>query len=191
MARPKDPVKEQALLDAALAIILKEGLTGLRMQDLAKAAGLGTGTAYVYFSDKTELLNRLFAHVKSRSTARYLKHYDPGAPFMANFKRIWSDYLQQALKYPQDLAFIEQYKRSPYLKKRTVEEGDQLLLPIVELLERGKREHLVRNVPTNLLIAQLSGSIEALVEYHLAGAVKLTPAARDIAYRMAWDSIRA
>lgn len=191
MARPKDPEKETALLDAALDIILQDGLSGLRMQDLAKAAGVATGTAYVYFADKRALLNRLFTHVKQRSTARYLKEYDPAAPFMTNFKRIWMAYLRQGLKYPQDLAFIEQYKRSRFLDRRTVEQSDQLLAPIVGLLEQGKREHLVRDLDSALLMAQLAGAIEALVEAHTAGAVKMTPARTEAAFRMAWDSIRA
>ncbi|MBK7429323.1 MAG: helix-turn-helix transcriptional regulator [Saprospiraceae bacterium] len=39
---------------------MKSGYTDLRMADVAKEAGMATGTLYIYFKNKEELINTLF-----------------------------------------------------------------------------------------------------------------------------------
>ncbi len=191
MARPKDPAKQKALLDAALALVLKEGMAGVKMSDLARSAGVAIGTAYVYFDDKATLLNALYSHVRARSVQRYAHLHDPAQPFMDNFRAIWHAYLQQVLEHPQDIVFIEQYHRSPFMDRKVVGRSDELLLPIRQLVERGKREHLVRDVETEVLIQQLAGALNALAIGHHAGRFRLKKRTIDAAFRMAWDSVRA
>lgn len=191
MARPKDPAKEKALLDAALALVLKNGMSGVKMSDLAREAGVAIGTAYVYFDDKATLLNALYSHVRARSVQRYAHLHDPGKPFMDNFKTIWHAYLDQVLEHPQDLVFIEQYHRSPFMDRRVVGRNDELLKPIRELIDRGKQEKLVRQLETEVLIQQLAGALNALAVSHHAGRFRLKKSTIEAAYRMAWDSVRA
>ncbi len=191
MARPKDPAKEKALLDAALTLVLKDGMSGVKMSDLAKAAGVAIGTAYVYFDDKATLLHALYSHVRERSVRRYADLHDPAKPFMDNFKIIWHAYLDQVLQYPQDIVFIEQYHRSPFMDRKVVLRNDELLKPIRELIDRGKREQLVRAVDTEVLIQQVAGALNALAVSHHAGRFRLGKSTIEAAYRMAWDSVRA
>jgi TetR/AcrR family transcriptional regulator, fatty acid metabolism regulator protein len=49
-------VKRQRLLDAAVAVVSREGTVGLTMDNVAREAGVAKGTLYVYFKSKQELL---------------------------------------------------------------------------------------------------------------------------------------
>lgn len=191
MSRPKDDQKVQQIFSAALRIILEQGFSGLRMSDVAKAAGVATGTIYIYFQNKHELINSLYLHLKRSKAEQMFAGYDPAMPFMAGFRTLWFAYLDTTLNHPEESAFLEQYYRSPFIEKAHREEADRLLGPIFQLLERGKQEMLVRNVRTDLLAAQLSGSIAELARLALASPSSLTLSDRETAFRMAWDSIRA
>ena len=63
--KPKDDEKLQAIADATFALVEKAGLSGLTMADIAGAAGIATGTLYVYYSSKEELINDLYQKSKT------------------------------------------------------------------------------------------------------------------------------
>jgi len=48
--------RREQVLDAALACMIEHGLNGASMAQIARAAGLSTGAAYVYFAGKKEIL---------------------------------------------------------------------------------------------------------------------------------------
>jgi len=50
--------RTEEILDAAIALINREGFAHLTMEQVAAAAGVAKGTVYLYFKDKDELLFR-------------------------------------------------------------------------------------------------------------------------------------
>ncbi len=48
--------KRKQILQAALPVFARTGLTGFKMIDIAEAAGVGKGTLYEYFPSKTDLI---------------------------------------------------------------------------------------------------------------------------------------
>lgn len=51
--------RRRAILDAALAVFSQKGFAGARIEDIARSAGVGKGTVYLYFSDKEALFRAL------------------------------------------------------------------------------------------------------------------------------------
>lgn len=56
MARTATPGRQDAILDAALYLFAKKGYSGTTMADIAKQARVATGTLYLYFGDKEQVL---------------------------------------------------------------------------------------------------------------------------------------
>jgi AcrR family transcriptional regulator len=52
MARPIDPAKRPAILNAARTVFLEKGYTETRMSEIAVRAGVAVGTLYLYFDSK-------------------------------------------------------------------------------------------------------------------------------------------
>jgi AcrR family transcriptional regulator len=50
--RARDENKEQNICRKAMEMIVQDGLDGLSMQKLAKAAGVSPATIYIYFKDR-------------------------------------------------------------------------------------------------------------------------------------------
>jgi AcrR family transcriptional regulator len=55
--------KRAAALDAAVALFLERGYAGTSLQDIAKAAGISTGTVFKHFPTKAELFGAIMAQV--------------------------------------------------------------------------------------------------------------------------------
>ncbi len=57
--RKRDTNKELAIRQKALEMIVKDGLDGFSMQNLAKAAGVSPATIYIYCKDRKDLIVQL------------------------------------------------------------------------------------------------------------------------------------
>lgn len=188
--REKDPNKVDAIYKATLKLVLSEGFSGLKMSEVAKEAKVATGTLYLYFENKEDLIGQLYLELKQKSAAGLLKEYDSKAPFMVNFEKIWKGAVVVQLNSPEVAAFHEQYYRSPYVKASVKQEIDKLMLPVMELIEQGKKERLLKNIPTELLLLQITGLMNELVRQHHAQAIKATPDVIQTAFEMTWDGVK-
>ena len=190
MPKPKDENKIEQIFQATLRLVAVEGFSGLRMGDVAKGAKIATGTLYIYFKDKQALINAVYLYLKEQMAAQYIVQEDLEKPYKSSFDAIWKKYFFATLNNPEASAFIEQYYRSPYFNKKSKDQAYQSLQPIYDLLERGKKEKLIKNIDSDLLIAQLNGPILDMVKMHYAGNLEVNTQMVNHAIQMAWDGIK-
>jgi AcrR family transcriptional regulator len=186
----KDESKLEQIYDATLQLVAKEGLAGLTMNKIAQQAGIGTGTLYVYFKGKEELINALFLKIKHRTTQCYLRNYDENEPFKVGFRKIWTNIFQDKLNQHQCSVFTDQCYISPYLDEKTREAMDKMVTPFFTLMERGKKEHLVKEMDNMLLLSCVMGNINEFVHLIRAGKIEPTKENVDACFTISWDSIK-
>src|SRR2546422_10882088 len=56
----RDPGKPQQIIDAAIRVFARTGYYNSRVSDIAREAGIASGTIYLYFKTKDEILVTLF-----------------------------------------------------------------------------------------------------------------------------------
>ena len=56
----KDPDKPQQIIEAAIRVFARNGYYNSRVSDIAREAGIASGTIYLYFKTKEEILVTLF-----------------------------------------------------------------------------------------------------------------------------------
>ena len=107
MARPLDEEKRKAILGAALRIICEEGLSATTAQ-IAREAGVSTGSLFTYFPNKITLLNQLYLTIKTEVATALMHDF----PLQANIRdrafHVWSAYIGWACRYPQERATLQQ-----------------------------------------------------------------------------------
>jgi len=54
--------KREVILEATIRVLRERGLSGLKVEEVAKEAEVGKGTVYLYFQDKQDLLKALVEH---------------------------------------------------------------------------------------------------------------------------------
>jgi AcrR family transcriptional regulator len=190
MARHRDYQKIEQIFESTLKLVLERGFAGLKMADVAKEAGLATGTVYIYFKDKDDLINQLYLFLKRRKTIMFLKGIDQNEDFQTVIRKVWFAYFEVTQQNANESAFLEQYYRSPFLKSNVKEESQQLLKPIYDLLERGVKEGVIVSLHTELLLAQLVGPIHELIRAEHDGVIKIDQAIMESAFSIAIKGIK-
>lgn len=186
----KDDNKLGQIYEATLKLVAKEGLAGLTMNKIAQEAGIGTGTLYVYFKGKEELINDLYVKMKCRTTQCYLRGYDPAEPFKVGFRKVWNNIYHDKMHEHQCAVFQDQCHTSPFLSTDTIEEINKLVAPFMAMMERGKQEHLVKEVDTKLLLVSVMGIVTEFVHCIKHGLIAPTEENVNACFTVCWDAIK-
>ena len=189
--KPKDDEKLHAIARATFTLVEQTGLSGLTMAAIAREAGLATGTLYVYFKSKEELLVALYERAKTETAASLMHGDDPRAPFRARFQHMWMNWLDHRLKHYAQVVFLEQYYNSPWFTEESRNLSARLFKDWTDLIETARSQQILKNVPTPMLINAIGGSVRETANMLRAGALERTDAHLAMAFGLCWDGIKA
>lgn len=127
-----------AVRDAIVAVVAQRGLEATTMAAVAAQAGVATGTAYVHYPSKDELLIGGYVHVKQQLGAAATKDLPTDASPRARFDQIWSQAHAHLVAHPEQARFLVQFEHSSLgatAHARMAEEHDPLTEATAPLLE--------------------------------------------------------
>lgn len=117
LMRARDENKEIAIRQKAVEMIVKEGLDGLSMQKLAKAAGVSPATIYIYYKDREDLIIQLALYASEKLTCTSLENFDAEMSFEEGMKVQWRNRARFFTENPTEMLFVEQIKHSQHYEK--------------------------------------------------------------------------
>ena len=145
----RDPERTRAaILAAATAEFTAKGLTGARVDAIARSAGANKRMIYHYFGDKDGLylavLEATYAAIRTAELELHLGDRDPVEGMRELVRFTWAYFIA----HPEFLSLLgtENLNKASYLKrsKRIRELHSPLVGMISGLLERGMRERVFR-----------------------------------------------
>ena len=190
MPKVKDTSKVKAIHEAALKLVIKTGFVGLRMADVAKEAGLATGTLYVYYSSKEALINILFQKTKKEIIGVLINPKNQADTFYNTFRKIWFSYFSFCFENPEKMLFVDQFLHSGYIAKVLIDEMEFMFEPINEVLRTAQRSGLIKHLDVKILMAQMQGSTHEIVKVLTKHKMQLGKVELQCCFDMAWDSIK-
>lgn len=150
--------KKQDIQNAALILLVQKGIHATPMSAIAKEAGTGMGTIYNHFPNKDLLINTLYVDIKKAEKAVF-KTFDEQKSLKTQFEEYYLNAIQFYLDKPLYFHFIEQIHASPLITKESREIAYQSITEVLELIEKGKRERVIKNIATNDLMQFIGGTI--------------------------------
>ena len=190
MPRAKDDTKIEAIHEAARTLVLRTGFSGLKMADVAKEAGLATGTLYVYYSSKEGLVAEAFIHTKQRIATALLSAKIVEGNYYESFRNLWKAYFSYCYANPAEMLFVEQFLYSGYLPEQIIKQANDLYHPLDQFIDAGKQNGILLNTDTEIIKAQLMGSIHEIIKFSLHSQATINPPLMDMCCNMAWNSVR-
>lgn len=188
--KPRDEKKMEQIFEATLSLVQEKGLAGITMGEIARQAGLATGTLYIYFKSKTDLIEALFMECRKASAEVYFRNYDPAEPFKKGFKTIWLNLIKYRVYHFEQSVFLEQCYHSPYITETTKEITRKLFQPLFKLMERGKEEGVIKDMDTFSLLIFMVGTINEMVKHTHYSGKKLTKTVIEQTFNLCWDGLR-
>lgn len=188
--KPKDEKKLDAVVAATCRLAAERGLLGLTLTEIAKAAGIGTSTLYVYFEDKEALFNEVYRRAKREAIDFYGDDFDFSAPLKARVRNLWNRMLDHRLCRFDQVSFMEQFVNSSFMSDEsrayTAQVGEGLMQIVVE----GQAEEILKAVPIPFLTSVFFGSVRETARLIRAGSIADNQESRTVAFQLCWDSIR-
>ncbi len=190
--RTRDEAKEQIILDAALQLIRRTGLAGLKMSDLAREAGVATGTIYIYFDDKPALIQRLYTYLLRKSLSDLNAGISAADPLRVKIQKITRNYLDDNLSHPEYAAFFEQYFRSPYFEETEISLAAEtsVMQPIYDLVVEGQQQTIIKEANPDLLVTLVCGMLNELAkQVHFTGQ-PISEEDWKLTFSIIWDGVK-
>ncbi len=133
MARPLSEEKRSAILRAAADAIAAEGV-GVSTSRIAGAAGVATGSLFLYFPTKDDLLNQLYSLIKQEIATSMFTEYPRKAPVSERMRSVWMAYLGWGVANASKRKAMSQLSVSHRITKDTRDKAMEQLLEIEILL---------------------------------------------------------
>ena len=186
----KDEKKLNAVVDATCRLAAERGLFGLTLNEIAKAAGIGTSTLYIYFSDKEALFNEVYRRAKREAIDFYGGEIDPATPLKGRVRNVWSRMLDHRLRRYDQVCFMEQFAGSSLMNDDSRAYVAQLGERLLQIVDEGQREEILKAVPVPFLNSLFIGSVRETARLIRASSIADTEESRAVAFQLCWDGIR-
>ena len=178
--------KAELILGAALELFELQGFDGTAVPELARKAGVGTGTIYRYFDTKEALLNALFQRWKSAYNRTVLAEFQPDLSIRDRFGLYWRRMAGFARKEPRAIKFMELHHHVPYLDATSREMSQRYMQVATAFIDEGVRAGVLKPLTPTLAAALMWGTLIGLMKLHQDLSDALIAQAEDCL----WDAVR-
>lgn len=163
MARPRSDEKRQAILDAAISVIVAQGLSA-PTAGIAKKAGVANGSFFTYFETKAELFNQLYLELKRQIATAAMKDFPEKGTQREQAQHIWRNWLQYAAASPNNRRALALLAVSDEITPETRVVAGKLMARFIEQMEKLRAKGPLRHAPPSFSGAIMNSIAEATTE---------------------------
>jgi TetR/AcrR family transcriptional repressor of multidrug resistance operon len=102
-----------AVRQAVMSLVARNGLHGTSMAAVAALAGVATGTAYVHYASKQEVVLATYLEVKGAMATAAVRRVRPEAAPADRFRTMWLAVYRHLAADPERAAFLVHIDASP------------------------------------------------------------------------------
>lgn len=182
--------KCELILAATLKLLASRGFHGFSIRDVAKESGVATGTVYLYFADREDLIKKLHSQIIETvgrevfiSVEKEMSLYEQ---FQGMCRRFWVLFQQQ----PEMILSKGQFDHLPAdLLRSRHEEAKVVLEPLFTFFIRGREQQLLKNFPDEILFSLAFEPYFEIARKSLQGFVSVDDTLLEQIIHASWDAI--
>lgn len=173
-----------AIRRALRDLVAERGFHGASMGAVAAEAGVATGTAYVHYASKEELVYATFVEIKAELSAAVFAAYDTSAAPEERWRQVLQSAYDHLAAEPSRARFLSQLEESPYYEEahaRLDAAGD----PLLSIAAAPDLVPLLVPLPTDVIYALSLGVAVRLI----AAGIRLKPTELDLLVDATWRAV--
>lgn len=180
--------KREALLAAALELFAEQGLNRASTAQIAKRAGVASGTLFFHFNSKKDLIYAVFEQVRTRIEAALVLDVETSMPVGEQMIRLLSNLLHYFLDNPDEFRFMEQFHFSSFNTLNRELHSDKSYLH--GLMLRAQEEKIIKDAPSLCLEALAFGPIVTLAKEHANCGTPIDKRTLETTISACWDALK-
>ena len=182
----RDPDKPQQIIDAAVRVFARYGFYNSRVSDIAREAGIASGTIYLYFKTKDEILVTLFREKMASFVSALRKEIagEPEAP--AKLRRLVRLHFETLEAHPDmaEVVQVELRQGQKFFRGASAHEISAYFDLIGSVLQEGVEAGVFRgDLPVKVATKMLFGAMDQVTTSWVLGkrGYRLADAAEPVA----------
>ncbi len=167
-----EPDKHQQIIDAAVRVFARNGYYNSRVSDIAKEAGIASGTIYLYFKTKDDILVTLFREKMARFVLYVRKAILPEPDALAKLHRLIALHFQILEENPDmaEVVQVELRQGHKFFRGASAAEVNAYFALISSVLEEGVASGLFRqDLPIKTVTKTLFGAMDQMATSWVLG----------------------
>lgn len=164
MARPKSDDKRNAIMDAAVRVIVKQGLSAPTAA-IAREAGVANGTLFTYFVTKADLLNALYLELKAAMAAAALEGLPPRAKMRDQFAHLWTHWTRWAVEFPDKRRALAHLSVAEEITPATRAASHRTMAVLGQMLDQARARGPLRHSPMPFVVSLMNAMAEATMDF--------------------------
>ncbi len=180
--------KKDAILKAALELLVEKGVHNTPMSEIAKAAGTGMGTIYNYFPNKDILINQIYIDIKEKEEAVFLA-VDTDKAIKIQFEHYLTVLIEFFIEHPSYFKFLEQLEASPIITKENKVRGGKSVELVSIVLKKGQQDRIIKIVAVEELLMFIGGAISSYLRWYFSQSKRKKSSLKN-QIQMVWDGIK-
>jgi len=177
--------KKKKILEVALKLFNENGIDNTSTSQISKEAGIATGTLYLYFENKADLIIELGTSVQEESLESFLDLIDSSVSY-ESLEKFWLERVEWGVNNPDKHKFRIQFKSSPYNIKNTKLKIPDHEKKLINLIENGIENKILKDLTPKYISRFFSAHVTFTVEYIIQTKTK----ERQIFFETFFDGIK-
>ncbi len=161
--------KREQIINAALALVVEEGLKGATISQISKRAKLSPGIIYYYFDSKDEIFHQIFADTEHVMVDTMSNGNPLEMPILDCYQQMWLNMYRFGIENPQRLLYVESYQNSIYYKDRISNTRDKFLEKVQARTREGIDSGEMKDLPIEAIFAMVFRPAIELSKLQVAG----------------------
>ena len=167
-----DPDKPQQIIDAAVRVFARSGYYNSRVSDIAREAGIASGTIYLYFKTKDEILVTLFREKMAAFVGQLRAAIAREPDAVAKIRRLVALHFEVLERNPAlaEVVQVELRQGHKFFRGASAHEVSQYFALIGSVLQEGIAAGRVRSaLPVKVATKVLFGAMDQVATSWVLG----------------------
>ncbi|MBI4610452.1 MAG: TetR/AcrR family transcriptional regulator [Candidatus Rokubacteria bacterium] len=168
----RDPDKHQQIIEAAVRVFARNGYYNSRVSDIAREAGIASGTIYLYFRTKNDILVTLFREKMAAFVAHLRKAIEAEPDAVAKLRRLVALHFKILEADPElaEVVQVELRQGHKFFRGASAAEVGAYFSLIASVLENGIESGLFRkDLPVKVATKVLFGAMDQMATSWVLG----------------------